>query len=467
MRKIILGLLFSLWAFAAQAQVSLYPFFIVGDMSPGTLVWKSAAGGTEANTSADYQAFVGSNSSINAQIATCNGACTTPLAKISGTQNNGGLIELLVANTFYMVTGDVLVVANNGAVSNGTWTVTVVDANCNGGGCRVDLQGSTWSGSSESGGNLGGGTKIATMAGMLAFINQTNQGNIFSNQGVNPITSAVSVTLTNPVLSVQAVSMTAPNKVVTMPQANLFGSIAIGQPIVFENTGTVDFAVNRADGFQIGIVPVSGFMTVRLGNNANGHYAPPEYSSLTGIPLSAGNLLIDQGPAGAFGSYTMSGDCSLSISTLGAITCPTLNGISPGALFSLNVGGGLASSGGNLNNNATEHISFQPGLLTSVINTKAVFYKFSKASTVDNLEASAISFSCVGNPTVTMYECGTDASCASPTTIGSATVTGAGTAVDGTVSNAAIGAGHYVAFAISAGTCASLDVQASAQVHQN
>lgn len=112
-------------------------------------------------------------------------------------------------------------------------------------------------------------------------------------------------------------------------------------------------------------------------------------------------------------------------------------------------------------------ISFQPGLITAVTNTKGVFGKFVKASTVDNIEASAVTFTCASNPTITLYECGTDATCATPTTIGSATVTASGQAFDGSISNAAIAASHYVGWAISAGTCTALDISATAQAHAN
>lgn len=114
-----------------------------------------------------------------------------------------------------------------------------------------------------------------------------------------------------------------------------------------------------------------------------------------------------------------------------------------------------------------EHLSYQPGLLTSVSNTKSVFYNFGYSATVDSIAGSANLLSCVSNPTVTLYECGTDASCAAPTTIGAVTVTAAGTAFTGTVSSAAIGSGHWVAAAVSAGTCTSIDVSATAQVHSN
>lgn len=133
----------------------------------------------------------------------------------------------------------------------------------------------------------------------------------------------------------------------------------------------------------------------------------------------------------------------------------------------------IASDGTNwivtaLVRNAEQTISFQPGLLTAVTNTKSVFGKFVKSSTVDNIGASALLFSCVSNPTITLYECGTSATCSSsPVSIGSATVTAAGTVVDGTISSAAITAGDYVAWEISAGTCTSLDISATAQVHSN
>lgn len=169
---------------------------------------------------------------------------------------------------------------------------------------------------------------------------------------------------------------------------------------------------------------------------------------------------------------SLTGDCSVN-STL-TITCTKSAGVLLGTMATQNanaiaITGGTITGVTGLNGSGAEQtIDFQPGLLTAVTNTKGVFGKFVKASTVDNIIASALLFTCVSNPTITLYECGTDASCVtSPVTIGSATVTAAGTAVTGTVSAAAITAGDFIAWAISAGTCTSLDISANAQVHAN
>jgi hypothetical protein len=173
----------------------------------------------------------------------------------------------------------------------------------------------------------------------------------------------------------------------------------------------------------------------------------------------------------ATGSFTATGlvtnaDLANPATTVNGQTCTLGSTCTVGGGIT-SVSTGLMVTSGALTSNATDHVSFQPGLMTSVINAKAGFHKFSKASTVNNIEGSAQQFSCTGNPTITMFECGTSTTCATPTTIGTVTVTAAATVVDGTVSNPAITAGDYVAFAVSSGTCVTLDVAATAQTSQN
>lgn len=115
----------------------------------------------------------------------------------------------------------------------------------------------------------------------------------------------------------------------------------------------------------------------------------------------------------------------------------------------------------------SQTITFQPGPLTAVSGTIESFAKITKASTVDNIEASALAFSCAANPTVTLYECGVSATCAGPTTIGTVTLTAPGQVFDGTVSSPGIAAGDYVAFSITAGTCANLNLTVNASAHAN
>ena len=206
----------------------------------------------------------------------------------------------------------------------------------------------------------------------------------------------------------------------------------------------------------------------------SGQASPTAHAVLLGEGSSAfglatigtgGRLFVDQGSGADPAWKALSADCS--ITAAGAITCLSTNGTLFGNLATANANTGLTKSGTNLNSNAESTNTFSPGLATSVSTTKGAFTKWVKASTVDNLEGSASSFTCSGNPTVTFYECGTSTTCGTPTTIGSATVTAAGTVVDGTVSNPAITAGDYTAWAVSAGTCTALDAYGTAQVHSN
>jgi hypothetical protein len=91
--------------------------------------------------------------------------------------------------------------------------------------------------------------------------------------------------------------------------------------------------------------------------------------------------------------------------------------------------------------------------------------KTTRALTVENLEAGASVFSvCSPNPTITLYDCVADATCAtSPVSAGTVTITAANTTADGT-SLGTIPAGHYWLLKITAGTCTSVSLWANAQV---
>ena len=231
-----------------------------------------------------------------------------------------------------------------------------------------------------------------------------------------------------------------------------------------------DYGSSGGDGvfiFEGGTTPIE----IENGGSANvsidsGAGISIDDSSSAGIAIdsTSGNISLGGDMAYLFSSATPGSggpDC-LQIATTGLITntgstCGTIN----------TGGTGLSASGSTLNSNAVYEISFQPGMLTSVVSTKSAYSKVSVASTVDNITGSAMSLTCGTNPTITLYECGTSATCASPTTMGSVTLSATGTATSGTLSSTSIAAGDYVAWSISGGTCTVLDIDATAQIHSN
>lgn len=192
--------------------------------------------------------------------------------------------------------------------------------------------------------------------------------------------------------------------------------------------------------------------------------------------MTIGSTGVGIGTATPRNSSTLDVNGTVNVNSVGsAATTPACYSTTSGGILSLctgtpftTAGTGLSNTGATVNSNAVYQISFQPGLVASVTNTKSVYAKLSKASTVDNIEGAASAFSCVSNPTVTFFECGTSTTCAStPTTIGTVTITAAGQVFDGTVSSSAITSGDYIAWAITSGTCTSLDISVTSQVHSN
>lgn len=230
------------------------------------------------------------------------------------------------------------------------------------------------------------------------------------------------------------------NTNVDIPWANAIddildtGSVATGFISIDANPNTQTIVVTNATKLHVADARAGSYPlpTATFANLSNSHYT----SAPAGFEVYCSNCTI-------------------------ATTCA---GSGSGA-YAISTGSGWSCSQGV---KAEQTISYQPGLLSAVNATKGVYGKFVNASTVDNIEGSAITFSCVSNPTITLTNCHADTSCATtPTVIGTVTVTAAGQAFDGSISNAAIAAGEYVAWSITAGTCASIDVAATAQVHNN
>lgn len=83
------------------------------------------------------------------------------------------------------------------------------------------------------------------------------------------------------------------------------------------------------------------------------------------------------------------------------------------------------------------------------------------SGTITNVVAVATSFNCSLRPTFTLEDCGTSATCSSPTPLGNVTLAAANTITKATASGTLTG-GHYLAWRLTAGSCTSLQIQASA-----
>lgn len=112
------------------------------------------------------------------------------------------------------------------------------------------------------------------------------------------------------------------------------------------------------------------------------------------------------------------------------------------------------------------YLPFATGSITSIVANEIIGSgKTVRAQSIENVEASAAGFTCVGNPTLTLLDCGTSAGActAGTTTLASVTIAGANSITDGTVSVASLPGGHYWAWQVSSGTCTLLNATGTAE----
>ncbi len=96
------------------------------------------------------------------------------------------------------------------------------------------------------------------------------------------------------------------------------------------------------------------------------------------------------------------------------------------------------------------------------------FAKIINTATLDNLEINIINFTCTGNPSFALYDCGSDITCGtSPSALGtSGTISTVGS-TDVTVSSSALTAAHYIGFGFASGTCTALKINVNGMYHTN
>lgn len=240
---------------------------------------------------------------------------------------------------------------------------------------------------------------------------------------------------------------------------------------------TGDYAVGQVTGAAPIVSPTfTGTVTIPGGASISG-FAPLASPAFTGVPAAPTATALTSTTQLSTTAFTT---LAVGVETSRATTAEGLLAPLASPTFSGTPAVPTASSGTNTTQIATtafvtaaagsgaeQTISYQPGLLSSVVATPAVFGKFVKASTVDNIIVSALTLTCVTPPTIALLECGSSTTCATPTTIGSVQVVATGTATPATVSSSAIVAGDYVAWEMTAGTCTSVNVSGSSQIHAN
>jgi hypothetical protein len=285
-------------------------YWTVADTNPATTNFSTnpadGPGTFVANTTAAYKAWL---------------QLHDPAQRIGsgviGTANNGsGNIRVNCNDTSLMFTGAVYDYVGNNAGDVGPVAATVID------GTHFDLAVAFTI--ADTAGDIYGATYIDTAADLYKTINRYNQSLIVSTQGENTISSAVSVVLTNPVLSFQNVQMTAANKNVQLPKANLPGSPSIGTAIYFFSNSANTFNVNKSDGSTISPVFPGDVVVVWLEDNstAAGAWGSADIQNFP-QPVAAGRIIVDQGNGWA--GKPVSGDAALAAS--GALTVTKTGGV--------------------------------------------------------------------------------------------------------------------------------------------
>jgi hypothetical protein len=261
MRKLTALLLFllALAPLPAAGQATPNSYFQAGDTNPLLWVWETNSGAFVAPTSTNYLAY------LRGLVGT-----TSQVSQVCGINNNGGAIQIQVCVPSLIggwFTGQVKTVTDVGGVpgANGTFTITV-DSIALG---LVTLQGTTYTGSWASGGIIGAAPLIDTAYNLYAQIDQYNRFKYSSGQ-VNFIAQTITtgITLTNPLAPAYEVNQISGGDIV-LPQANLPGSIPIGQPILFQNVGGTSPVIRYVDTSSLITLPAGKSIVLMLMANGS------------------------------------------------------------------------------------------------------------------------------------------------------------------------------------------------------
>jgi hypothetical protein len=232
-------------------------YWIFGDVNPTTQVYSSAVGAMVANNAAAYLTWLAGLD------YTSDGGSGNGLP-ISNVENNGsGACRVTINTTAEMATGQRWRVAGVQGVSgaNGTFQITVVNST------KIDLVGSTFSGAYTSGGFVLGPTFAATAASLAQVLNSAALESLVPSS--NDITSAVNVTLSNPLSATTKVNMTATGKAVTLPPMDRANSYPLNEPFTVINSGANAWDLKTNAGTVLGTLAPQASWQLKNTNNSS------------------------------------------------------------------------------------------------------------------------------------------------------------------------------------------------------
>lgn len=238
-------------------------------------------------------------------------------------------------------------------------------------------------------------------------------------------------------------------------------SLSVGGP----NNGSLStqFYVYGSTSLDGGLIYTDGSGNLTI----NGVFSVQDIGSVYQATFSTGAFLQDDGGGGFiasgengdtvlhivddgisfFNEFTVgqqAGDVLTALSNYGLVTSPTVLGRSTAI---------------------PAYMSFSSNVTSIVSNQITAYGKATTAATIIGMQSVATSFTCISNPTFTLYDCGTSAGACTTgrTALAAVTLTAANMGTDGSVSSSALAAGHYWAVEITGGTCTSLNIIGTAQ----
>ena len=232
-------------------------YWIFGDVNPTTHVYSSKTGGMVANNAAAYLTWLASLD-YSSDGGSGNGL------PVSAVENNGsGACRVTINTTAEMASGQRWRVAGVQGVSgaNGTFQIAVIS------GTKIDLVGSTFSGAYTSGGFVLGPTFAATAASLAQVLNSAALESLVPSS--NDITSALDVTLSNPLSATTKVNMTATGKAVTLPPMDRANSYPLNEPFTVINSGANAWDLKNNAGTVLGTLAPQASWQLKNTSNAS------------------------------------------------------------------------------------------------------------------------------------------------------------------------------------------------------